>query len=141
MKDLKKIILIAVCLFICKANIYSDPSLSLLKKLYTVNTEYFDIIYSSESENTAFAIANSCDELYEKAAAFFNEEIKGKVSLDILVNNAGITRDGFLMRMRDEVFDAVHVDTFQNIVCRVMLDAGGAVDDGIKRDIAQPGKE
>mgnify|MGYP000131617669 FL=1 len=27
--------------------------------------------------------------------------------IDILVNNAGITRDGLLMRMKDEDFDAV----------------------------------
>lgn len=40
-------------------------------------------------------------------AVFFKEEIKGKVSLDVLVNNAGITRDGLLMRMKDEDFNAV----------------------------------
>ncbi len=39
--------------------------------------------------------------------AFFAEQIKDKVSLAALVNNAGITRDGFLIRMKDEDFDAV----------------------------------
>lgn len=38
---------------------------------------------------------------------FFQEAIKGKVSLDVLVNNAGITRDGLLMRMKDEDFTDV----------------------------------
>ena len=39
--------------------------------------------------------------------SFFNEEIKDKVRLDVLVNNAGITKDGFLIRMKDEDFDSV----------------------------------
>ena len=40
-------------------------------------------------------------------ADFFANEIKDKVNLAVLVNNAGITRDGFLVRMKDEDFDAV----------------------------------
>lgn len=43
----------------------------------------------------------------EAVAAFFRDEIKDKVRLDVLVNNAGITKDGFLIRMKDEDFDAV----------------------------------
>lgn len=43
----------------------------------------------------------------EAVAAFFAENIKGKVMLDVLVNNAGITRDGLIMRMKDEDFNAV----------------------------------
>ncbi|MBO4313765.1 MAG: 3-oxoacyl-[acyl-carrier-protein] reductase [Desulfovibrio sp.] len=38
---------------------------------------------------------------------FFAEEIKGRVDLAVLVNNAGITKDGFLVRMKEEDFDAV----------------------------------
>ena len=38
---------------------------------------------------------------------FFKTEIKGKVSLDVLVNNAGITRDGLMMRMKDDDWDKV----------------------------------
>ena len=40
-------------------------------------------------------------------AAFFAAEIKDKVQLEVLVNNAGITRDGPLVRMKDEDFDKV----------------------------------
>lgn len=40
-------------------------------------------------------------------ASFFKEEIKGKVELGALVNNAGITRDGLMMRMKDEDWDKV----------------------------------
>lgn len=38
---------------------------------------------------------------------FFASEIKDKVDLAVLVNNAGITKDGFLIRMKDEDFDNV----------------------------------
>jgi 3-oxoacyl-[acyl-carrier protein] reductase len=44
--------------------------------------------------------ADECAGLVESAAAEFG-------SLDILVNNAGITRDGLLVRMSDEDWDAV----------------------------------
>lgn len=43
----------------------------------------------------------------EAVSRFFAEEIKGKVQLSVLVNNAGITRDGLVLRMKDEDFDAV----------------------------------
>lgn len=40
-------------------------------------------------------------------AAMFDEVIKAWGRLDILVNNAGITRDGLIIRMKDEDFDRV----------------------------------
>ena len=40
-------------------------------------------------------------------AAFFQDEIKDKVSREVLVNNAGITKDGLVLRMKDEDFDRV----------------------------------
>lgn len=43
----------------------------------------------------------------EAVSAFFADHIKGKVRLDVLVNNAGITKDGFLIRMKESDFDAV----------------------------------
>ncbi len=43
----------------------------------------------------------------EAIAAFFKDEVKDRVQLACLVNNAGITKDGFLVRMKDEDFDAV----------------------------------
>ncbi|MBG3878894.1 3-oxoacyl-[acyl-carrier-protein] reductase [Desulfovibrio oxamicus] len=39
--------------------------------------------------------------------AFFQEEIREKVTLDVLVNNAGITKDGLILRMKDDDFDRV----------------------------------
>ena len=43
----------------------------------------------------------------ESVISFFQNEIKDKVRLEVLVNNAGITKDGLIMRMKDEDFDAV----------------------------------
>lgn len=43
----------------------------------------------------------------EAVAAFFQDEIRDKAALSVLVNNAGITRDGLMIRMKDEDWDAV----------------------------------
>ncbi len=43
----------------------------------------------------------------EEIAGFFKDEIRDKVRLDVLVNNAGITKDGLVLRMKDEDFDSV----------------------------------
>ncbi len=43
----------------------------------------------------------------DAVCAFFRDNVKDKVNLACLVNNAGITKDGFLIRMKDEDFDAV----------------------------------
>ncbi len=40
-------------------------------------------------------------------SAFFQNEVKDKFRLDVLVNNAGITKDNYLIRMKDEDFDRV----------------------------------
>ncbi len=44
---------------------------------------------------------------FEAAGVFLSEVIKKYGRIDILVNNAGITRDGLLMKMSEEDFDAV----------------------------------
>ena len=47
----------------------------------------------------------------EAIVSFFKEEIKDKATLAVLVNNAGITKDGLILRMKDEDFDKVlHVN-------------------------------
>ena len=43
----------------------------------------------------------------EGVKAFFKERIKDQVNLTCLVNNAGITKDGLLIRMKEEDFDDV----------------------------------
>ena len=44
---------------------------------------------------------------FDVAENFINEVKERFGRIDVLVNNAGITRDGLLMRMKDEDFDAV----------------------------------
>lgn len=44
---------------------------------------------------------------FSACEAFFADVIKRHKRVDILVNNAGITRDGLLMKMTEEDFDAV----------------------------------
>ncbi len=55
----------------------------------------------------AFAIAGDVSDP-AAAEALVKETVAAFGSLDILVNNAGITRDGLLMRMSEDDWDAVH---------------------------------
>ncbi len=43
----------------------------------------------------------------DSVSAFFRDEVRDKVKLAVLVNNAGITKDGLVLRMKDEDFDRV----------------------------------
>ena len=70
----------------------------------------------AEAETVARKIAATggkakayCLDVSDSAAVsdFFLNEVKEKVRLSLLVNNAGITKDAFLVRMKDEDFDAV----------------------------------
>ena len=59
-------------------------------------------------DNGGKAEAIQCDVSdFEKAGKFMEQVIKDYGHIDILVNNAGITKDGLLMRMSEEDFDAV----------------------------------
>lgn len=69
-----------------------------------------------EAEKTVAAIAEGGGEAKafrldassrEAVSAFFAEEIKDKVELSVLVNNAGITKDGLIIRMKDDDWDRV----------------------------------
>jgi 3-oxoacyl-[acyl-carrier protein] reductase len=63
-----------------------------------------DAIRAAGGTAEAFAVdvadGDAVDALVEKAAARFGR-------IDVLVNNAGVTRDGLLMRMKTEDWDAV----------------------------------
>ena len=43
----------------------------------------------------------------DSVTALFRDEIRDKVDLAVLVNNAGITKDGLMLRMKDDDFDKV----------------------------------
>jgi 3-oxoacyl-[acyl-carrier protein] reductase len=51
----------------------------------------------------------------EDAAALVKGTTEALGSLDILVNNAGITRDGLLMRMSEDDWDAVHQTNLRGV--------------------------
>jgi 3-oxoacyl-[acyl-carrier protein] reductase len=82
------------------------------------------------------AIATQCDVARTDAAAEMVKQTKDAFGrIDFLVNNAGITRDGLILRMKEEDWDAV-VDTnlkgawnFSKAALRFMLrqDEGGSV--------------
>ena len=55
-------------------------------------------------------VANS-----ETVQSMFKQIIADMGTVDILVNNAGITRDGLLMRMKDEDFDAVIATNLRSV--------------------------
>ncbi|WP_319469130.1 3-oxoacyl-[acyl-carrier-protein] reductase [uncultured Pseudodesulfovibrio sp.] len=75
---------------------------------YVSRPEEADKVVAAIEENGGKAKAFKLDSGDRDAvAAFFKDEIKGKVSLDVLVNNAGITRDGLMMRMKDDDWDKV----------------------------------
>lgn len=52
----------------------------------------------------------------EAATAMVDEVVKEFGRIDILINNAGITRDGLLMRMKEEDWDAVLTTNFEGCV-------------------------
>jgi 3-oxoacyl-[acyl-carrier protein] reductase len=58
--------------------------------------------------NGGEALALQCDvSHFEATKAFVDEIIKTYGQIDVLVNNAGITKDGLVMRMSEQDFDAV----------------------------------
>lgn len=78
------------------------------------------IINYVSSEDEAINVANEVKRLggnallvkgdvssFEEGKKLIDESIKVFGSVDILVNNAGITKDGLLMRMKEENFDRV----------------------------------
>ncbi len=64
-----------------------------------------DKIASETGVSTFAHVADIGDS--EAVKGLFEAVMKMSASLEILVNNAGITRDGLLMRMKDEDFDEV----------------------------------
>jgi len=75
---------------------------------YVSRPEAADEVVSAIEKNGGKAKAFKLDSGDRDAVAdFFKNEIKGKVTLDALVNNAGITRDGLMMRMKNDDWDKV----------------------------------
>ena len=79
------------------------------------------IIATKENSDLALELSSTCGvevKSYgcdvsntEQVTATFKSIIETFGAVDILVNNAGITRDGLLMRMKDEDFDETDART------------------------------
>ncbi len=82
------------------------------------------------------SFSQACDVANTEAATDFCKQAKENFgTIDFLVNNAGITRDGLILRMKEEDWDAV-IDTnlkgawnFSKAVLRFMMknEAGGSI--------------
>jgi 3-oxoacyl-[acyl-carrier protein] reductase len=70
--------------------------------------ENTDLAKSLADEQGVKVLAYACDvSCADSVKKTFDQIIEDFGAIDILVNNAGITRDGLLMRMKDEDFDDV----------------------------------
>ena len=75
---------------------------------YAGNTAKAEEVKAEIEKNGGQAILVQADVADSAAVeAMVNVTVEAFGQIDILVNNAGITRDGLLMRMKDEDFDAV----------------------------------
>lgn len=72
------------------------------------NCALWDAAEQKSIPNPGGAVAYQCNiSDYKACEAMVQELIKEYGHIDILVNNAGITRDGLMMKMSEEDFDAV----------------------------------
>ncbi|WP_173444179.1 3-oxoacyl-[acyl-carrier-protein] reductase [Selenomonas ruminantium] len=75
---------------------------------YAGNTAKAEEVKAEIEKNGGQAILVQADVADSAAVeAMVNATVEAFGQIDILVNNAGITRDGLMMRMKDEDFDAV----------------------------------
>ncbi|SEQ63808.1 hypothetical protein SAMN04487977_10783 [Treponema bryantii] len=63
-------------LLFCAQPLYSANVLGRPRRMSLIKTEYFDIIYSKESEETALLLVQNVDRLYQKAADALNSQHK-----------------------------------------------------------------
>lgn len=77
--------------------LFGEEEANAVKKELEANGVKVLLLYGDIRDSKVVA------EMIDKTVAEFS-------SIDVLVNNAGITRDGLLLRMKDEEFDAV-IDT------------------------------
>lgn len=89
-------------------------ALALARKGYAVAVNYAgsekaaeEVKAAIEAEGGRAIVVKGDVSKADDVAAVFAEVKKGFGRLDVLVNNAGITRDGLLLRMKEENWDAV----------------------------------
>ena len=103
---------------------------------YARNAEAANSLFTEIEALGAQALPAQCDVAQTEAAVEMVKNVKDKFGrVDFLVNNAGITRDGLVLRMKEEDWDAV-LDTnlkgawnFSRAALRFMLrqEGGGSI--------------
>ncbi len=103
---------------------------------YARSAEAANSLVSEIEALGAQALSAQCDVAQTEAAVQMVKNVKDRFGrVDFLVNNAGITRDGLVLRMKEEDWDAV-LDTnlkgawnFSRVALRFMLrqDGGGSI--------------
>ena len=66
--SVSKLIGLFFLLFVCAQPLFSANVLGRPRKMFLIKTEHFDVIFSSESEQTALLLTENADNLYKKAA-------------------------------------------------------------------------
>ncbi len=83
---MKKSILFFTLLFILCTNscvILYSQTLKPFRKLYTIQTKKFEIIFPMESRRTAENLAKTADDIYEKYSKLLNSTVAGKIAITI----------------------------------------------------------
>ena len=79
---MKKLFLYFILLVIIAANLYPQV-FKPFRKLYTIQTKKFEIIFPIESRRTAENLAKVADYIYEKYSKILNSTVRGKIPITI----------------------------------------------------------
>ncbi len=79
---MKKLFLYFILLVIIAANLYPQV-FKPFRKLYTIQTKKFEIIFPIESRRTAENLAKVADDIYEKYSKILNSTVRGKIPITI----------------------------------------------------------
>ena len=82
---MKKFIIFIILLFlnIFELSYSQNAVFKPFRKLYTIQTEKFEIIFPMESRRTAEKLAKIADDIYKEYSAILNSEVDGKIPITI----------------------------------------------------------
>lgn len=79
---MRKLFLFFELILILSVNLYTQ-TFKPFKKLYTIQTKKFEIIFPIESRRTAENLAKVADDIYEKYSKILNSTVSGKIPITI----------------------------------------------------------
>ncbi len=85
-------------------------------KVYAIdiNEDNLKKLQDQSDGKIKYYIGNVCDE--ENIKNVFESIAKENGSLDVLINNAGITKDGLLIKVKDDKIETMSLDSFQRVI-------------------------